>query len=70
MNDLVEKCGRESYVDRRRDKQKGNAYLFVKFSGKRTVFGQNSGKLLKSTEGAILLIRRNSQVQDRGVWQT
>ncbi|MCT4617816.1 MAG: hypothetical protein N4A62_00245 [Marinisporobacter sp.] len=42
----------------------------MKFSGKRTVFGQNSGKLLKSTEGAILLIRRNSQVQDRGVWQT
>jgi hypothetical protein len=43
-------------MDRRRDKQEGVAHFFVKFSGKGTVFGQNSGELLKSTEGAILFI--------------
>lgn len=56
---LYEGCGR----DRKAPKEKivGFPIQLMKFSGKRTVSRQNSGK--RSTEGASLFTdRRNSQV--------
>jgi len=38
----------------------------VKLSGKRTVFGRFSGKLRSSTEGAILIFKKNLSGQDTG----